>query len=394
MAAHLLRRTQPPVVSTASARGFGSAFLAVGDRAGARSRFAAALMGRFGARRVALTDSGTSALVMALRAAAGRGGTVALPAYGCPDLLAAAAVADVRVRLYDLDPATLSADLESVAAVLARGADAIVVTHLFGYASDIEAVAAIAAAHGTNVVEDAAQAAGGRLNGTRLGGFGPLTVLSFGRGKGVSGGGGGALLAFGAAAADAGLEAEISRIGNGVAAGWSALGVTAAQWLLARPSLYGIPASVPRLRLGETVYRPAGEPRPIPASCAGLAAAALQRADVEARRREAVAAAVRHAAGNVHATGIASVPGGHPGYLRLPVRRPGADAEPSLGVLRGYPATLDEYFVARRLLHAGEVSGPGSRELRDALFTAPTHHHVRREDVARIAAWLRNSGQG
>ncbi|MDQ3520445.1 MAG: DegT/DnrJ/EryC1/StrS family aminotransferase, partial [Gemmatimonadota bacterium] len=69
---------------------------------------------RFGAQAVALTDSGTSALVLALRLAAGAGGTVAFPGYACIDLAAAARFAGVRVRLYDVDPASLSPDLDSV----------------------------------------------------------------------------------------------------------------------------------------------------------------------------------------------------------------------------------------------------------------------------------------
>jgi hypothetical protein len=31
--------------------------------------------------------------------------------------------------------------------------------------------------------------------------------------------------------------------------------------MLGRPSIYGIPASIPALHLGETVYHEAGEPR-------------------------------------------------------------------------------------------------------------------------------------
>ena len=59
------------------------------------------------------------------------------------------------MRLYDVDPVTLSADLDSVSRVLAAGASAIVVSHLFGYPADVPAVAALAAAHGAAVIEDA-----------------------------------------------------------------------------------------------------------------------------------------------------------------------------------------------------------------------------------------------
>src|SRR5688500_14956169 len=72
------------------------------------------LSAAFDAREAVLTDSGTSALVLALRSVAPAGGEVAFPAYGCIDLIAAAVRAGVRVALYDVDPETLSPDLDSV----------------------------------------------------------------------------------------------------------------------------------------------------------------------------------------------------------------------------------------------------------------------------------------
>ena len=67
------------------------------------------LTSTYDASRVLLTDSGTSALLLALRAAAAArpGRPCVLPAYGCYDLATAAIGADVEVVLYDVDPSTL-----------------------------------------------------------------------------------------------------------------------------------------------------------------------------------------------------------------------------------------------------------------------------------------------
>jgi len=89
-------------------------------------------------------------------------------------------------------------------------------------------------------------------------------------------------------------------------------------------------------------------------------------------------------------TGVRTLAGGHAGYLRLPARRPDAAPAPALGVLHGYPKTLADYDALRPLLHEGEAAGPGAVELRDTLFTLPTHHHVRDADVRRLAAWLQS----
>src|SRR5262249_44483228 len=122
-------------------------------------------------------------LVLAMRIAAGTSGVVGLPSYACVDLAAAALGAGVRVRLYEVDPATLSPDLDSVRRMISRGVSAIVIAHLFGYPSDVPAVRELADREGVPVIEDAAQGAGGSLHQTRLGALGELAVLSFGRGK-------------------------------------------------------------------------------------------------------------------------------------------------------------------------------------------------------------------
>src|SRR5205814_4557558 len=106
------------------------------------------LCARFAASDALLTDSGTSALILALRALVRPGGTIAYPGYSCIDLTSAAVGAGTRVRLYDVDPRTLSPDLESLKSALHRGVDAIVVAHLYGYPADVQAVQELAESYG------------------------------------------------------------------------------------------------------------------------------------------------------------------------------------------------------------------------------------------------------
>jgi dTDP-4-amino-4,6-dideoxygalactose transaminase len=187
-------RRQPPVLSPVSSRALvDGVAAAIGLDSNAHEGVSEDLRKRYRCHDALLTDSGTSALILALRRIAPQG-IVALPAYGCIDLTTAALGAGVRVRLYDIDPVTLSPDLDSVRAALRRGVDAIVVTHLYGYPADMFGVASLAAEAGVPVIEDAAQGAGGTLRGSLLGSIGDVSVLSFGRGKGMTGGSGGALL--------------------------------------------------------------------------------------------------------------------------------------------------------------------------------------------------------
>ncbi len=355
----------------------------------ARAKVAAELRERYRARTVVLTDSGTSALVLALRLAAGAGKTVAYPGYACIDLAAAARFAGVRVRLYDVDPRTLSPDLDSLAAALARGVDAIVVAHLYGFPADMSGVGDLANRYGVPVIEDAAQGAGGRLHGRLLGSFGHLSVLSFGRGKGTTGGRGGALLCIGGRFDQGATHA--ARLLGGPPRGWGDLAAATAQWALGRPALYGIPSRIPSLRLGEMVYHPAHDPRPLSAAAASLVRRALRASTttVAGRQRHAAALAVAASEGaDVHA--IEPIAGGESGYLRFPVRDAGERAErPDLGILRGYPRTLHEQEELQPCLLPQEPETPGAVELRRSLFTLPTHHMVTRRDTERLIEWLR-----
>ena len=374
----------PISIGAVARAGFGAAFAGPRMQEQARS----GITEKFGASAIIATDSGTSALVLALQLAAPRGGVVGFPGYACVDLAAAALFAGVRVRLYDLDPATLGPDLSSVERLLQRGVDVLVAAHLFGYPVDVPAMRTLAASAGVPLVEDAAQSAGGTLNGKPLGSLGDLSVLSFGRGKGLCAGGGGALLAFNDKWDDAVGRVQVSSSGRG----FLGLATTAVQWGLGRPSLYAIPSMIPGLHLGEMVYHPAREPKRMsPGSSALLASAlALAPGAVAIRRRHAREFDIA-VSGAPRAGGTQTIPGAEPGYLRYALRDmgEGRDAAPALGIVRPYPQTLAEQPQLAPILLSGEPAIPGATELRRSLYTLPTHGFVTSSDMARITEWIR-----
>lgn len=354
----------------------------------AAGRAAGRLASLLGGRATVLTDSGTSALVLALQALVPAGGTVALPGWGCIDISAAAAFTGARVRLYDVSPETMSPDLASLERALARGVDAVVVAHFYGYPADVGAVRALAARFGARVIEDAAQRAGATLHGLPLGTHGDVTVLSFGRGKGTTGGAGGALVVNASALVQRAAEARASLARS---RGLRPLAATAVQWLLGRPAVYGLPASLPGLRLGEMVYHPAHAPAAMSDAATAMVVRSLARDPREVRVRRTRAARLRAVLEDQPGlTGVDPLPGAKPGYLRFVVRASGARRPPAprLGILPGYPMTLDEHPPLRPLLLPGEEAGPGARALRDSVLTLPTHSLVTEADLARLVRWL------
>jgi len=343
------------------------------------------------AERVRLLASGTQALQTALSEAARVAGgdvIVALPAFTCFDVATAAVGAGVRVALYDVDPRTLSPDLDSLTAALTAGARIVVVTPLYGVPVPWRAVVECAAAVGAMVIEDAAQGFGASWRGRPLGSLGTASVLSFGRGKGWTGGRGGALLTRGGAAGN-------GANGNGVGL-WREAGVlalAAAQWAFARPAAYGIPASLPWLGLGETRYRDPVTPQSLPRASAGLLvrgfAAALREAGERRRRARRLLEALALCAG-VHP--IDPPAETTPGYLRLPLRVPGGlnglvdpKVAMRLGAARSYPSSLGDLAPIRARLVGQARRWPGAQDLVRELITLPTHSLLSAQDLEALA---------
>jgi len=364
--------------------------------AGAQEQLISLLSASYAPKAVLLTDSGTTALTAALISAMKDrpGAAVAMPAFACYDVATAADGADAPVLLYDTDPHTLAPDIASLRAVLRHGAAAVVIVHLYGYPVDLAEVNRLAAQAGAVVIEDAAQAAGATLDDRRAGTLGSLAVLSFGRGKGLTGGSGGALLAH-----DAAGERVIERARGLLGSprrGWSEVPAILAQWSLARAGLYALPAALPFLRLGETVYR---EPRPLRAptgtSCSVVAATwAMAERELEVRRYNAerlLRELRRHSGFATFRTPRHA----RPGYLRLPVlaspavrRAAASSAARRLGVMPGYPKALCdlEAFLPRCLNR--DAAFRGSRLLAARLCTLPTHSRLGARDLKQLEQWI------
>jgi len=361
----------------------------------ARAAVTAALGERFGCRGLLLSDSGTSALTLALRAGEQRApGPVALPAYCCYDVATAADGAGVQVLLYDLDPATLAPDLPTLRDALERGARTVVVAHLYGVPVDLAAVRGLTSRYDALLIEDAAQGAGASYDGRPVGSFGSLGVLSFGRGKGVTSGRGGALLAND----DTGTTALAAVRDRARPSRTSAAEPIAllAQWFLARPSLYAIPASLPFLGLGETVYRRARETCGMSPFALGVLRRTLDSADGEAASRRAHAerllARIGLDGGRVQAvrTSASAVPG----YLRLPLlvsdewrERFGSPTAKRLGIMPGYPGILSELVGFGARVRNGSARFPGASRLVARLFTLPTHGLLSERDLRALERW-------
>ncbi len=388
------RRHQPPAYSPVSLTSLWSGLRAAlgGD---AESEVLDLLAAKYSPRKIMLTDTGTTALQLAIRAAlAARPGRVALPAYSCYDVSTAAEGAAARVLLCDIDPATLSPDPASLERAIRNGATVVVVAHLYGIAVDMESLTAMRDRNGLIVIEDAAQGIGATYAGRNVGSLGDLSVLSFARGKGITGGGGGALLAC----SETGAQALNGRPQPGPGgAGWKQLARATAAWLLARPPAYGLAASLPFLRLGETIYRQPATGSAAPRAALGVLSKTFGPSEIESEVRKKNAAELTEFLEARPGTAVLIRPPARSeaGYLRLPLLLSRELSEHDravarrLGVAPGYPIPLSRLETCRRICDNADDTFPGAERLSAQLVTLPTHSRHGKKDRDALLAWLR-----
>jgi hypothetical protein len=361
-----------------------------------RLRIAEILRREYRANDLILSDSGTNALQLAIGLAwrvLGEKTTVAVPAFSCFDVGSAAVGVDARIAPYDLDPITLAPDLDSLRAAMTSGARVVIVAPLYGVPVDWDAVVRCAEDPGAVVIEDAAQGIGASWRGRPLGTLGRLSVLSFGRGKGWSGIRGGALLVRSLEIppdtkptlpeAKPTAEAQVAL-------------AAVAQWTLGRPSLYGLPASLPWLGLGETRYKEPTAPQGMSRAGARLLECTQQAARQEAGWRQEQAKTWEQTIPyGPHIRPIELPLNAEAGFLRFPLLlshgiagfgRP-RDAR-RLGMAPSYPKPLGALPPVAARMRAPDRRCPGAQELVETLVTLPTHSLLTAAERARLLQLL------
>src|ERR1700761_1502064 len=139
-----------------------------------------------GAKHVVSCASGTDALLMVLMAKdIGRGDAVFCPSFTFCATGEAVALTGATPVFVDVHDATFNIDAESLKRGIATAKQqglkpkAVIPVDLFGQSADHDAVAAVAAAEGLFVLDDAAQGFGASYKGRKLGTAGHATATSF-----------------------------------------------------------------------------------------------------------------------------------------------------------------------------------------------------------------------
>lgn len=348
----------------------------------------------FGVKHVWFVSSGKAALTLILRGLHKLSGRsqVIVPGYTCFSVPSAVVRAGLSVRLCDMDPKTFDFDFMRLAEAADSETLCVLATHLLGIGVNVPRVAEISHPQGIFVVEDVAQAFGGQRDGKHCGSMGDVSFLSFGRGKNITCGSGGAILTNDDRIGEALAEEYAQLPAESLAAqlrNW--VEVAATQFLIS-PSRYWFPAGLPFLKLGETKFYtdfPITRMDPVRA---GL----LCR--WQKRLFRSTAGRVEHAehllrSVSSHVQTVKPSGQGSAVYLRLPLlmrSKQEKDAlclksrEQGLGISPLYPSAVDQIAELSGTISSGHV--PQSTMIAERLVTLPTHELLSDADLVRLCS--------
>ncbi len=149
---------------------------------------------KMGVPHALAVNSGTSALIAAMIAAGiGPGDEVILPAYTFFASVSAVVVAKAMPVIVEIDE-TLTISPEAIEKAITPRTKAIVVVHMLGLACRMDKIMEIAKKHDLIVIEDTAQACGGKFRGQYLGTFGDFGCISLDAYKVIASGEGGVVM--------------------------------------------------------------------------------------------------------------------------------------------------------------------------------------------------------
>ncbi|MFH1138373.1 MAG: DegT/DnrJ/EryC1/StrS family aminotransferase [Pseudomonadota bacterium] len=157
---------------------------------GPKNREFEEMFARFiGTRRAISSNSGTSALFLALLAL-GIKGEVILPSFTFVASANAVLAAGARPVFADIDYPTLNLDPADVEARITPRTEAVMVVHFGGQPADMDEYTRLADRYGLALIEDSAETIGGEYRGRKAGSFG-IGCFSFQPTKNITTGEGG-----------------------------------------------------------------------------------------------------------------------------------------------------------------------------------------------------------
>ena len=382
-----------------------------------------ALGKRLGQKHLFYTSSGRGALTLlfaALHRANPNRNQILLPAFLSFSVPSAVVRAGCRIALYDVSPESLTPNLASLKTAISEQTLAVVAAHQYGLPFDLAPITALCREYGAFLVDDAAQVMGAKIIKQAAGTLGDAGIFSLSRGKPICAVEGGILFSNNDTLAEhiQTLQTDCTPVPSlkpGRANLCKLVTKAVALSLCRRPEIYKLPASMPWLKIGESIFDPDFDISDFTTFQASLALQSLEKLEfTNGKRVQNAILYTQELAKNPLARPIATQEHSTPIYLRFPVipaleyfrttdtNTPGSGHSPSLhkalshtparnlGLSHGFPLALCDIPELAPHLETSPTC-PGARFLATNLITLPTHDQVRPDDALRAIACLNNA---
>ena len=340
----------------------------------------------FGVKHVFTVSSGKASLTLMLLAlkSLSKKREVLIPAYTCFSVPSAIKKAGLEISLCDISSSNLDFDYRLLEKTINSNTLCVISTHLFGIPSEVHKLRGICESRGIYVVEDAAQAMGGSYKGQKLGTLGDVSFFSLGRGKNITCGSGGIIITNSDTIAKAiekqYVDLKDPNILETIIEFFQAIVIS----VFMHPILYCIPAGMPFLKLGQTLFYKDFPVKKLSEMKAGLLQYWQDRLEESNRIRSQTADYF------IKRLRLESTKTLIP-YLRVPVIMDSQEKRDKiysvseklgLGLSIMYPTPINE--IKEIKVNFNDKTFPSARDIVNRLLTIPTHHFVSENDKEAI----------
>ncbi|VAW73242.1 DegT/DnrJ/EryC1/StrS aminotransferase [hydrothermal vent metagenome] len=327
---------------------------------------------------------------------------IVVPAYTCYSVASSALMAGLHVRVCDIDPDTLSYDLEQLRSIDFSRVLAVTTANLYGMPDNLPEIDSITREHGVFLVDDAAQSMQARIAGRFSGTWGIAGLFSLDKGKNITAIQGGMIVTENNELENIIVQRYSRLPENGHVSNIKEYIKLLVYFSLLHPSLYWMPASLPFLHLGETRYEDDYPINRLPRTLAAISNHQLSRVEAITAIRLGNAERYIQTLGNTSGPGRFSIiDGAEPVFLRYPVRMKDKQARRNflgeyagLGVTASYPQSISDVEEIRSVIRIQNEQTPNARQIAREIVTLPTHAYVRPGDIENICKELVSATHG
>ncbi|MES9908761.1 MAG: DegT/DnrJ/EryC1/StrS family aminotransferase [Candidatus Thiodiazotropha sp.] len=316
---------------------------------------------------------------------------VIIPAYTCYSVASSIQNAGLKVRLCDVDPITLSYNLEKLQQIPFARVLCIVSANLYGIPNQLQEIDSIAKKNGVYMVDDAAQSFNAKYQEREVGTFGVAGLFSFDKGKNITSIEGGGIITNNSDLAEI-IDSYYSKIpNNSVKDNLLTTIKVIIYYLFLNPLLYWIPASLPFLNLGKTRYEEDIEIKKYSRLVAPIALMQINRSkQIAGKRIENGLWYKSNIEERKSINKIIESDQAKPVYLRYPIKIKQLEQREAIlthakryGITKSYPKSLNQLReIETILVNPGEFEG--AEQISAQLITLPTHAFITNNDREKI----------